>query len=1271
MGSNPAAFGPRNRENCRNEQFIVPTVFDPPSVTSEQGLVAGIPYADDGNLSRGVRIETSGEYRQTRTQKPEIHVRIETPGTVRAPLSVDGNALTSQLFSGELTIDKAVASVGKAVTRRVKAGPVNVAIPRVSVKRLFNEGTSDADYLGVREAFTIWPDTSYSVTSTPPAQAGGWIWVDAIHMLEWNGALWAVGLASNGNDGMVRVLRHDPRLDSAWTEYAQTTANDFLSLLTGAAYIEVPTTVAPVVVGNQLYALVSVTRKTTPSDSTTFKGVFYVLRLRGTQWTLVGSGLNSERSSIDGGSSATAHPSGDGVLYAFGSRRVAGATIRREVNLSSSSDMQTWPTDATSTALQLPTLSDFSTVVRGLTANAVKSRSYRNRVAFVNRGNTGQKGFLVDTLGRIFYSANSGQSWTEQASPAAAANNTPKRTFALRSVSCTVSGASSETVTAYAVGDGGLILKTTNAGETWSVIHYSASHPVTDIWPTATTTKTLPNKNLYGVWVDATDASSVWVCGEGGLLAYSSNGGAVWAIVRNLNSSGAYLDMIVDSASNALLVGDASVHDVDSIVAGERKTRLALVKGADSATPAFSHYAAAGQLDTGDDDALVSVCYASQTSLIANSSCCFAVSADGRVKRWVGNGTTGTVTEIAALGPGQFYAVDSPNDKDILVVAGERTDGLGNVWTSTDASSAVSTSPVRPSFIPQGLPGNAVPCSAWYFDETTAAIGCLDRIVYASAEQTQNRTYPAIRALEDGTIVFATANISTGRVEIYRADTPPAGQLPEFRIVYNGLDFTAQETAPSALDTSVPRPTIAVDHLGHVIVATGTTGVVSFDNGRSWVRRNDSRLPIALGVVGTTSTYTSAQHYKTRSACGYGGARLFSTCLSADGTTFGTFVARDWTTGASVFLPVFPGRPFWLGLDTVKGSIVGKPEPGDAWTIPARSLFPVSNIMLDSPRLSWRSSLGSFYFATPGQVLTWTAPAGKLWDVSAFALFGCNFRDAILSTSVYGFPTEYNTKAVSGEVATGFAAALASTTYFGLRDSDAAWNPHCFAPGSGRTYRITINDIEGTMRVYRILDNTHNVLLLDTADTPPIPADAECAYTIWSDVHVWDGTEASNADGTFDLNTTEYRLCKTVRIEIPTQPTAEGYFTIGTARIGVLVDSATPLSETAEARLYSPDWAHTLVPNTAEELSLEGVSNLEHFGQVQRWQLVLEAAPYWYRERLISALSRKRRLRDAFAFVFDPDVPQETKLVRLVGELSQKSTGVDEANLELQLVEVV
>lgn len=1266
MASKPAIFGPRNRDDCRPEQIIVPTVFDAPSVTSEQGLLPGIPAADSGNLARGVSLNLRGGYRQDRAYPgPTVKVRIEQPGTVRAPLSVDAEAL---IASGA-SVDQVIAAVNGAVHRRIQRGAVNRRIDKVSILRENNDGVTDPDYLGVREAFAVWPDGSHYIGSTPPGESGAWQFRDSAPMIEKDEALYLITLSTLGlaGDGIVRVLRYDPLLESFWSEYAQSSR---LALLTHPSISELPVAATAVVVGEQIYAAVAVLRETG-----TGAGCFYFLRLRGTEFVLVGHGINTQRSRIDGGITMCPHPSGDGAIIAFGTREGV-VNYKREIGFAVSADMQTWPDDSLSSALHLPNFSDLQTT--RLLRSSNRNRQISSKVAFASR-TAGALGFDVDEDGFIWGSSDGGRSWSRQSSPAEAGNNTLKQRYPLHCVS--VNG-----TTAYAVGDGGLILKTTNSGTTWKVVRYGARKPLSDLWATAQIDATLNaatatdvlDWDLYGVQVDGVDANKVWICGQGGLLLYSDNGGSSFTVVQNLNNQGAYFDLIVDQNNNALLVGDEKVHDVDSVAAADRHTRIALFQNAHTAAPTVTRYVKA-TVD-GDNAAFVAITRASTTSLVEGSAYCYALTADGYVHRWLGNGTTGGNWEqVASLGPGTFYDIDSPANKSIVLVAGEHEISGGTVWRSDDADANYSTDPVAPSFTPQKIIVGSTPTSLWLFTSADSwVVGCFDRLMYAVAE-IQHRCSPALHTLPDGSVCFSNANMTRGLVEIYRGNPPAPGELPQFELVYVGLPFTPisdpfdPPDAPSNID--LPKPSITVDHLGHVLVCAGTDGVVSYDNGRTWVSRNDQRLPIALGTVQTTGIFTSVQHNKTRQVAGFGGARLFSTCINSAGDMLGTFVARDWTTGDSVFLPVHPTRPFWAGVDTLQPSFAGDPEPGDLWTIAPRYQYPIGNIFVASPKVMWRSTALSFLGVTIGQEVVFTAPAGKLFDASAFMLVGCNFRELHIATSLYGFPTEFTTKVLQGEVDTGMAAALSSSTYAVVRDSQrgstlAPWDPHIFAPGSGRQYYCTINDVEGTVRVYKILDNSHDCLELDTTDVPPIPADTETRYIIWCDVHVWDGSDGTSPDGDNDLNTTAYRFCKTIKLNIPDQPTAEGFMQIGTAIIGVMLDATTPATETEDARLFSPDWLHSTIPNTAEELGLEGDSNVEHFGQLQKWTLPFEAVPFWYRQRLVAILSRRKRIRDAIGFVPDPDYPAEARLVRCLNQIDQRSVGVDHANMQIELVEL-
>src|SRR5690606_25053178 len=79
---------------------------------------------------------------------------------------------------------------------------------------------------------------------------------------------------------------------------------------------------------------------------------------------------------------------------------------------------------------------------------------------------TGPHAWACTSRGEVWHAARNFRAWARQRPPTIAANNATGQALALLSIASAGS-------TVYAVGHGGLIIKSTNFGSTWKVISYT------------------------------------------------------------------------------------------------------------------------------------------------------------------------------------------------------------------------------------------------------------------------------------------------------------------------------------------------------------------------------------------------------------------------------------------------------------------------------------------------------------------------------------------------------------------------------------------------------------------------------------------------------------------------------------------------------------------------------------------------------------------------------------------------------------------------------
>jgi hypothetical protein len=1258
---------------ARNELYVVNTVPVPPtSVTDSYGPIPGIPQpsprardmTDDSttygatNLATGVTAAVAGALRQD-LGEPTLIVQAELPGLRPVPVS----PLTPQQLAG-LTVDQIIRLAANQPSAAFTGG--DLPVPRISLRRLdYGAGSvDDSRQLGVARNFLRFSEAGVSLTppvvagvlSPLPAGAGSWLAQGAPRLIVGpDGALYCVFVTldqSGQGDGDIIVRRFDFSTDTDWQAYATTPAHSYWAL-TDQDTITIAD-VAPLVVNRQLYIVAQGT-----DLSRSPAGVFYVFRVRDGVMSLVGSQSAGDADFMAGGIAVMGGTDGNGALVAVG----VGWGIppdRLSIQFIESADLRTWNDAGTAAAeARLAEIPRFTPVL-----GVVFGQSVHPAFTAIAFAPGSESGWAVTAHGEIWATTDEGRTWHQQRSPAEARNNTAGvsdagRSYALRAVSAVENGAS---FTIMVIGASGLVLRSTDAGATWKVKAIGDSRTLTRLFAAAdldtgaaTFSADWPH-DLRGIYLHT--STNGWLVGADALLMYFDFfdiAATNFTAILPRHTGGDYESVVGDASGNVLVGGRVGVHS-NAATASDRTARAALVLGATAAKAAPDAYG----LHVTDDDSttVTALTKLHAQSLIDVTTYAYGLTTNGVVQRWLGNGTQGTWTQIGALGLYGFGIVVEESAGTRLGIVGATAAGRGYYVECTDPTAAVTLIPVAPRFYRTAV--HDLPSGVAFSD---GPLVTTNGGILRGETIEQSRCYPAVLQLSDGAWLFACANLTLGLIEVWRSEvgTGVAG----FMRVHTGPTFAAVDDV-STIPSTVPRPSLMQDADGTVYMTAGTLGRASLDNGRTWVSAVDPRLAIPLGSL-TDTIYDATACNESRQSLAYQYPLLWSAVKASDGTGVCVFVARHWLdTDPADFVPISAATPVRL-IDDLRLSLNAEPEPGDTWTIEPDALYGPEHLIVDSPQIYWRSRSATVAAETPEKLLTWNRQhadvvaalgPGHLWDVCAVGLFGTNFRTCIVELSAFGNDSEFTTYTLSGSAVTGFAHAIAVGAYSVLHDQAAAWVPHRFCPRGAINHYITINN-----QVFRIIDNGPNTLTVDTSDPAQIPPTVATAYTIWRGAHFWDGSAATSPhEGTVALKDTLYRHGRYLRIRIPEQPTAEGYFRIGTSILGVYSSTV----QGYEGLRWSP------TPNSVEDAGLSGVSAVEHFGQGQRWELGFEALSAAQRDAMINALLRDQRMRAPFCWVQRGDDANTAHLVRVVNEAPTALTpGGDYWGLGIQLVEVV
>ena len=891
---------------------------------------------------------------------------------------------------------------------------------------------------------------------------------------------------------------------------------------------------------------------------------------------------------------------------------------------------------------------------------------------------SGNQGFAVMVNGRRFVTSDSGQSWTEQM-------GFGNDLLFITGVACAMRGTGE--LLGCIVGTDGYISVTTDGGANWTP-RPLAIGDTTDFASVVIHggTQTDPTKVTTDIWVSAKGNRGLW---------YSSNGGIGWKQIASwAGGNTGYYDMVTDGVT-VLAVGPVGVH----LTTNDPMSRACLFTAATQPSTAGPNATTIFYCDgvPGDANALFAV--AANRSLDAAllttpMQWCYAVTRDGQLWRFTSLSATtaaggfDSVMNMGAIGGSPLImdiATSSIDDQVVVVglvgLSFSYGQGTALLWESAPGASTVGTGLL--SMAPERLPTLPVAVAHLATQNGRYAIAGSNSTMMNRSEifSQHGRPFMFQCPAPDNGAVMAIANLTLNFTELYRAEPWGTNGQPNFSYIGQGPTF-----AGVGLDlTPVPRGTFAVSNLGELLVTVGESGLVSLDWGRSWLQPNDPSLTIPVGRMTRDgdAVYDPPHIIATRASIGLSDGRLMSVAVgkahgaNGDLTTLGTFMAREWARPdqlAGLTLPLtyaplqYPnGGPVpWHLMDALQLVIPGSPEPGDIWTFAPSYTFPPSNLAAESPSEFYRGQdhdqAQLVPPALPELELIWdrldpdvvaVLGPGRFWNVCAFSLIGINFAVVEFAISDPGDDSQWITKQVSAAVQTGFAAVISAGSQCVLRDpllaagGDATHRPMIpsqYAPGYRRfTLAVALpqGDEGGSVHVYDIVDNTESDFILATSDGAQIPPDAAAAYAVISDRVAWLGDAPDSvpaaAAGLAELNGTPWRFGRYVRVRIPSQPTADGYFRIGSQIMGTFYDGLQP---------YAPGPVWQPITNTREEMALTGNSAVEFFDQGQHWQISFTALTRDMATALFSMLTRDKRLRQALMWIRETADPTSGELLR-------------------------
>lgn len=1286
-----------------HEVYLIPSVTVPPTNTQKgQGVKIGYAQAMTTNQAENVKIAFQGDMRQDAASDPTLAIKITDLGS--APSSISSAEFKANVSS---IIERGGNSIGTVfgILAQVAAARAGVgvglgkdavaAIPRFAIARSGYDqipGGDDPDYVGITTNFARWPNDDTASTIPAHPSASGWTVIGQPKLLHTkDGKIQCWWIAKRTSDGKydIIVYQFDPSVDTQFTYLAAlngTTTGDFFADKVNQAGIRTalsdvdltidPLGLAPVTLGDDIFCAVVATYGSYPGSK---EGLVYSFRLSGSAVTQADpSGLKAAVVPDIWLNSATADFAGCDAVETNGrvdlmvSLLCSGfcsLTQSRAIGIMSTTDFKSWGSDGTPPSnddyfLPTPELKSLGGFQQSFDSSKYGSVT---RIARPKNSVTSKIRFACTNKGYILKSTDSGLTWVVQNSPVSPDKYTPTSGASgpLYSIH-----AASESI-AWAVG-ASVVLKTSNGGDTWTFAKHSIAGNVLNTAPTLASS--FPSGPWYGVW--GKDANTAWICGYGGYILYTANGGTDWTTVISGSSTKSLNDIVlVASGTNTVLaVGESGFAGTG----GGSSTRVTRAIEVRNATAAKSMTAASPDADvtlfsSGTTPFLGSTVSSTRVGefavlqLALNDALtkAYAIDYSGYIYRYTPSGAsspgTWTLYSGTGFGTGGGIAIDAVSDLLIFALTKNKDIASTTMWRSVLGSS-LST--------------------AWrqtIIDGSVDAISMSDADTGVTAGSTfywaegilPERCDPNMVVYPTGEVGMSCLNITDGAVEFWRKDS----QSSPYRLMQKSLiQFTEPNGTTDPVITSA-RPMLTIDGYGDTLLYCQHDGTSdpklrlvspASTKGGSFTAGNSSNLGVPLGYADASLGISNAMLKRSSDLVGFSDGRLFLAASYTDASRIGVYVSRNFaqTTAdnPTVNPPLLPGKFQWVGVDGVMMRFDGIPQIGDEWFIEPSYEFSTTNLVVETPSVYWLGPLASDSDAQvliPELDLIWDRQAaevveqlgdGKYWDVTGVGLFGKNFRNFELGISNNG--STWTSISASETIASGVAVDPAGGSVTSvLYDSSKNWVPSEFKPGL-RTHYLVLTG--ATPTVYKIVDNSRDCIMIENS----APLGTPLSYAIFSDTYML--TEDDWADS-------RTRFARYVRLRITAQRAIGNAFKIGTIILGNHV-TYVPYTGNESRMRYSEGFGWNPVVFDATQQAENGITSVQHLGIQQQWTLNYEHAYWWDRDMVINGMLP--RLRQAFAMKMDGSDERSAHLVRITGYNTAHSFA-DRYNAMIELSQVV
>lgn len=1065
--------------------YVVPTVTVPPtSATSEALVTPGMAEPAATNRSTDVRIAVSGTLRQTATMNPTVVVKCMDLGQ----LPLNGSPLADSLERatvGGTTIDQLVADVRAGRNRSVIAGStVRLAIRRYDYDRLNGPSYDDAGFLAVSSDFARWPSGSDEVSAIPPGESGTWNVLSEPRLVALPDAsmllVFSTRKSTMTDDGDIVVYRYDPASDANWQSltycnaatphsvsflvdsainqfrpwqlaaWYDTTADAVWILVQGVNGITARTVIL------QLTGWTSATTAALSAHSTTFPT------------TLFANGITASFSRI-----AAAHTT-TGTLLAIPAQH--GLALAR------SSDVRTWEAVSGSTA-GVGAFAAFAEWTRVYPSGGRSGRAFRRADArrIAASASDATVLWVATTTGKVLKSTDTGATWQTLNTPTTATRMLTRTPIALHDVAAHGS-------TVLAVGDRGVVLRSQDTGTTWSVIRYGDWPNATQVFDAEGLALTggstiLPNRRYTRIV--AYSATTFFLLGDKGLFARTTDAGETWTILIDNNGDGPYLDMVTDG-TRAVVVGGSGVHSTIA-TASDRGKRGVFCNNVASGTFAIVGYHLDQSLLPGDLVSVTTRIVTDLTNagtrvwVLSDAGATAKTSGNGTDNL----ASFAASAALPGVNSGRRIYIDPSNINAVFAFVSPSSGRNGIVYRSTNADASPPT--FTAELAGSHRTGEAASDLYVSISGTTTLVAVGGEGILRSSARANFRVHPYLAVDPDrGDVWLATANLQLGEVEVWHATPPSVGELPAFERVDHAITFTAQADGYQSDEDYILRPALAFGDDGSLILTAGTTARIGLDRGREWVAGTDTRAALTVGTLATDADYTATNESlnSTRNTLAHAG-RLWSVARRANGDAIATWVAWEWDSAGTQYRPVIPNKPMPAGVDSVLFSLSGQPSPGDYWTIAPRYGYRKEHLLEPTPSMLWRSTTIAsaqeiIWDREHADIVAVLGP-GTVWDVDTVCLFAVNAHGVYVALSIGpGDTTWSEVGGASDEIVAVSVTAPdgENPTNVLLLDSGTVLVEGQFNPSTVQYYAV-VSGVTGGPITARVVRNGTNHLVLD------------------------------------------------------------------------------------------------------------------------------------------------------------------------------------------------